>query len=196
MRENVPKGLPQGLVPVPVSPPPAMRGSLGVISLPLYLVPSNGFQATGPGRSLRASPHAGMLMGWAEVIGAGTWVVEDAGSGLFHFGALGDRPHPGRGVTSLKLVAGALGCFSVPLPLLCVLAELGRAQGGGLGGGGSRIWQVPAPTSERLGAYCWLPWQPQLWAFLIWILVCLFISLSQCTRGSLLPCRQPLSACM
>lgn len=50
---------------------------------------------------------------------------------------------------------------------------------------GSQAWQsqppsVSAPSPERLsarpGACCKLPWQPQLWAFLIWILVRLFFS--------------------
>lgn len=50
---------------------------------------------------------------------------------------------------------------------------------------------TPERPSARLGACCRLPWQLQLWAFLIWILVSLVFSLPQCTKGWLLLLLQP-----
>lgn len=70
---------------------------------------------------------------------------------------------------------------------ICALASSakGKSKEGQTQPGKSRL-PHPERLHARLGACCKLPWQPQFWAFLIWILVSLFFSLSQCSKGWLL----------
>lgn len=78
-------------------PHSAVRGGLGIISLfPPPLPKPESITTEG----MLCQPR--QLMGWAGVIGAGAWVMEGCWGWCCTLESLGYRPHPGRGVISLK----------------------------------------------------------------------------------------------